>query len=105
MENENGQKMWRILQVEQFREPLAREIILKDFFQTTIDFLEIVFSKLIELKRIRPLNPRLLAIEYQYTAFSLLAEYNILKFDKKDTSEVEKKLDQHIEFFLEMVRI
>jgi len=105
MEDENGQKMWRILQVEQFRFPLAREIILEDLLKKTITFLEIVFTKLIAQKKIRPLDPKMLAIEYQYPVFSLLTEYNILKFDGKDTSEVEKKLDQHIEFFLQMVSI
>ena len=100
MENVHAQKMWRVLQVEQFREPMARDIILNDFFQSTIDFLEIVFKKLIEMKRIKPVDPRLLAVEYQYPAFSLLAEYNILKFDGKDTTEVERRLDQHIDFFL-----
>ncbi|MFD2212607.1 TetR/AcrR family transcriptional regulator [Metabacillus endolithicus] len=105
MENVHAQKMWRVLQVEQFREPMARDIILNDFFQSTIDFLEIVFKKLIEMKRIKPVDPRLLAVEYQYPAFSLLAEYNILKFDGKDTTEVERRLDQHIDFFLEMVKV
>jgi len=105
MENENGQKMWRILQVEQFREPLAREIILRDFFGTVIDFLEIVFTKLIKMNRIRSISPKLLAIEYQYPVFSMLTEYNILKFDGKDTAEVEQRLDQHIEFFLEIIKI
>ncbi|MCM3161500.1 TetR/AcrR family transcriptional regulator [Metabacillus litoralis] len=105
MENVHAQKMWRVLQVEQFREPMARDIILNDFFQSTIDFLEIVFKKLIEMNRIKPVDPRLLAVEYQYPAFSLLAEYNILKFDGKDTTEVERRLDQHIDFFLDMVKV
>lgn len=105
MEDENGQKMWRILQVEQYRSSLAREIILNDLFKTTIQFLEIVFSKLIEMKKIRPLNPKMLAIEYQYPVFTLLTEYNILKFDEKDTSEIESLLDQHIIFFLETIKL
>lgn len=103
MEDENGMKMWRVLQVEQFRFPLAREIILEELFEKTIDFLELVFSKLIEMKKIRKFEPKLLAIEYQYPVFSLLTEYNILKFDGKDTSQVETKLDQHIAFFLDMI--
>lgn len=101
--NENRQKMWRILQVEQYRSPLAREIILNDLFKTTIQFLEVVFTKLIELKKIRPLDPKILAIEYQYPVFSLLTEYSILTFDGKDTSKVESLLDQHIAFFLETI--
>ncbi|MFD2445029.1 TetR/AcrR family transcriptional regulator [Bacillus sp. CGMCC 1.16607] len=103
MENETAQKMWRILQIEQFRSPLAREIILKDLFGTTIDFLEIVFTKLMELKKIQRIDPKMLTTEYQYPVFSLLTEYNILKFDGKDTSEVEQRLDKHIEFFLNIV--
>lgn len=104
MEDEQGQKLWRILQVEQYRSPLAREIILKNLFETTIDFLEIVFSKFIDQGKIRPFDPKMLAIEYQYPVFSLLTEYNILKYDEKDTTEVETKLDNHISFFLEMIK-
>nr|WP_050632319.1 TetR/AcrR family transcriptional regulator [Bacillus andreraoultii] len=105
MEDDMGRKMWRILQVEQFRFPLAREIIVQDLFGKTIEFLEICFTKLIALKKIRPLTPRMLAIEYQYPVFSLLTEYNILKFDGKDTSDVESKLNQHISFFLEIISL
>lgn len=105
MEDETGQKMWRILQAEQFRSPLAREIILNDLFKTTITFLELVFTKFIEMEKIRPLDPKMLATEYQYPVFSLLTEYNILKFDNQDTSEVETKLDQHISFFLDMITL
>lgn len=105
MEDDNRTKMWRILQIEQFRSPLAREIILEDLLKTTIHFLETVFKKLIEQKKIRPLDPKVLAIEYQYPVFTLLAEYNILKFDGKDTSEIEARLDQHIAFFLEIITI
>lgn len=103
MEDETRQKMWRLLQVEQFRSPLAREIILHDLYGKTIEFLEIVFTKFIEIKKIRPYNPKVLAIEYQYPVFSLLTEYNILKFDGKDTAEVEKKLDRHMDFFLNII--
>ncbi|MCB7069648.1 TetR/AcrR family transcriptional regulator [Caldibacillus sp. 210928-DFI.2.22] len=103
MEDETGQKMWRLLQVEQFRSPLAREIILHDLYGKTIEFLEIVFTKFIEFKKIRPYNPKVLAIEYQNPVFSLLTEYNILKFDGKGTAEVEKKLEQHIDFFLNTI--
>ncbi|SOC22568.1 TetR family transcriptional regulator [Ureibacillus xyleni] len=105
MEDENRVKMWRVLQMEQFRTPLAREVILEDLFKTTIRFLEIVFQKLIDLKKIREYDPKTLAIEYQYPVFSLLTEYTILKFDGKDTSEVESRLDNHIEFFLELITI
>ena len=102
MADETAMKMWRILQVEQYRSPLAREIILEDLFKTTIEFLEIVFSKLIEQKKIRPFDPKMLAVEYQYPVLSLLTEYKILKCDDRDTSEVESKLDQHIAFFLDL---
>lgn len=105
MEDEKGRKMWRILQVEQFRSSLARKIILEDLYKSTIEYLEIVFSKLIELGKIRPLEPKLLAIEYQYPVFSLLTEYNILTFDGQDTSEVESKLNQHLAFFLDNIKV
>jgi AcrR family transcriptional regulator len=103
VDEERNEKLWRILYIEHYRNTMAREIFLNDIFKETIDFLEIVFSKLISQGKIKRYPPRLLASEYQYPIFSMIAEYNMLRFDQKDTEEIEDKMKQHIDFFLEVV--
>lgn len=96
-------KIWRILYIEQYRDPVAREIYLHDILNTTLNFLEEAF-KLMQAKHlIPPLDPRTLAVEYQYPIFTMITEYIILSFDHKETYEVERKMSNHIDFFCKAV--
>lgn len=105
VDNETNEKLWRILYIEHYRDPMAREIFLNDIIAATTDFLEIVFMKLIENGTVKPFDPKLLAAEYQYPIFSMIAEYNMLRFDQKDTSGIEARMRNHMEFFLKMVKV
>lgn len=96
-------KIWRILNIEQYRDARAREIILSDVYGGTIDFLEAAFAKLIAKGEIQPLDPRFLAFEYQYPIFSVMTEYLLLKYDGKDTDDLEKRVEQHIHYFFDQV--
>lgn len=104
VDNEINEKLWRILYIEHYRDSIAREIFLNDIIAATTDFLEIVFTKLIEKGTVKPFDPKLLAAEYQYPIFSMIAEYNMLRFDQKDTSKIEAKMRNHLDFFLQMVK-
>lgn len=105
VDDRTNEKLWRILYIEHYRDPLAREIFLNDIIAATTDFLEIVFMKLIEKGKIKPFDPKLLAAEYQYPIFSMIAEYNMLRFDHKDTSRIETRMKEHMNFFLQMVKV
>lgn len=98
-------KILRILSIEQYRDPRAREIMLNDYTRNALDFLEVVFDKMIEKKQIKSLNPRVLAAEYQYPIFAMLSEYQILKFDDKDTRDIEQRMEDHIQFFINNVKL
>lgn len=98
-------KIWRILNIEQFRDNRARSIILQDIYKGTTDFLEAAFRIMIAKQQIKPLNPRMLAFEYQYPIFSVMTEYLLLKFDDQDTSELEKQVEWHIRYFIDNVKI
>ncbi|MFC3885664.1 hypothetical protein ACFOU2_20180 [Bacillus songklensis] len=99
------EKIWRIVYNEQYRDSEARDILLQDITYRTLDFLEIVFEKMMELKRIRRLSPRLLDAEYQYPLFAMVAEYNLLHYEQKDTKEVVQRMADHVDFFIENVQI
>ncbi|MEO2077365.1 MAG: TetR/AcrR family transcriptional regulator [Bacillus sp. (in: firmicutes)] len=94
------EKMWRILNIEQFRDQRAREIIMNDVYNGTIEFLEMAFQNFIKEGKLSQQNARILAIEYQYPLFTMMTEYLLLKYDNKDTGEVEYKMENHLNFFL-----
>lgn len=99
------QKLWRIIQMEQYRHPLAREIVLQDMVQDTLRFLEVVFAKLIAAGKVRPLPPRQLATTYQYPIFAMTTEWTLLRFADQDTTDIEQRMVEHINLFLDLVRI
>ena len=96
-------KIWRIIHIEQYRDSLAREIYLNDIFSTTINFLGKSFRIMQDKNQIPPLDRRTLAVEYQYPIFTMITEYILLSFDNMDTSEVERKMSNHIEFFCKVI--
>jgi AcrR family transcriptional regulator len=97
-------KVWRIMHMEQYRDPRAMDIIRSTIVQGTLSFLEEVFRRMIDFGYIKPLDPALLASEYQYPVFAMATEYNMLKFQGLDTTGIETKLANHVRFFIEAVR-
>jgi AcrR family transcriptional regulator len=98
-------KIWRILNMEQYRDPRARDIFLGDIIHGTLLFLEEAFKRMIVLGSIKPLNPALLAAEYQYSVFAMAMEYNMLKFQNMDTTQIKQRMSEHIDFFLQSIRL
>ena len=96
-------QMWRIVTIEQYCDERARAIILDDVYKGTIDFLEASFRILIAKGRMKPLDPRVLAFEYQYPIFAVMSEYLLVKIDDGDTAELEKRVESHIRYFIETV--
>lgn len=106
MSNERNEKCWRIVSNEQYRSAAARKIFLEDVIENTLNFIEILFIKFAELNKIKStFDPKILAAEYQYPVFSMLTEYNLLRFDQKDTARIEEKMIRHIYFFAEMIKL
>lgn len=103
IDNPIMRQIWRIIYIEQYRDPLAREIYLNDILRNTIHFLEEAFRIMRDKNQIPPLDPRTLAVEYQYPIFTMITEYIILSFDNMDTNEVERKMSNHIDFFCKVI--
>ena len=94
------EKMWRILNIEQFRDQRARNIILNQVYAGTIDFLEKAFEAFMNEDKIKQGNASKLAIQYQYPLFSMMTEYLLLKYDHKEIDSVEKKMKDHLNYFM-----
>lgn len=96
------EKITRITLMEQYRDKRAREMLLQTVHQS-LPFLEKVFALLIRKGFVKPLDPHLLAAEYQYPLNTMFHEYMILKYDGLSTAEIERRMSDHIRFFMAMV--
>ncbi|WP_409270074.1 TetR/AcrR family transcriptional regulator [Neobacillus sp. SCS-31] len=97
-------KIWRIIYNELFSDPRARAIYFETIINQTIDRVGAIFQKMIELGKLpSEEDGKMLSAEYHYPVFALIMEYNVLKFEGKSTEEIEKRLHDHIEFFIKAV--
>jgi len=58
------EKMWRILNIEQFRDQRARDIIINDVYKGTVDFLVVALSFLINKGELQQLTVWFLTIVF-----------------------------------------
>lgn len=94
-------KIWRIVYIEQFRDPLAREIYLQDLLGRTLEFLRDVFARWISMKKMVSRDPGFLAGEYQYPLFAMIHVFTMLRLEGRDTSGIERQMLEHIDYFAE----
>jgi AcrR family transcriptional regulator len=92
-------KIWRIMYIELFRHPKAQEIYRVDIMERTVDCLALVFEKMIQQGKMAPLNPKTMAMEYQFSSISFILEYNMLKAEGKSTEQLELQILEHVQFF------
>lgn len=102
IDNPINQKTWRIIYIELFRHAQAREIYTNDIVKKTMDCLEVVFSRMAESGKVKPMDPKVLAREYQYPLFMMVMEYNLLKSQNYSTEGLEQDVVNHIEYFSNM---
>lgn len=105
VDDANTVKIWRILNIEQFRDVRARKLIVEDVYQKTIDFLEAAFTIMISKGMMKQGEPRLLATQYQYPLFAFMTEYLLLSCDQIDTKPLEHRVEQHIRYFIAAVKV
>lgn len=104
LDRPHTEQLWRIVSMEQFREPAARAIISEQMIDESLALVERIFAWYIAHGKIRPIDPRVLATEYQYPIFAMLTHYAMLRFDGRDTTDLERRMEEHIVFFLNAIR-
>jgi len=97
-------KIFQISSSEQFRDERAKKIILHTLIKEPQQFTEKVLEKMVENKTIKPVNPKILSVEFQYPLFSLFLEYLLLSSENSDTSAVEEAISNHVDYFLDTIR-
>ena len=97
------EKIFKIIINEQFKNEKARKIVLHDLIEEPHKFTEKVLDNMNQRGIIRPLDPKIMAVEFQYPIFSLFLEYLLLKSNNLDTKNVETRLKNHVDFFLSVI--
>jgi AcrR family transcriptional regulator len=97
------EKIFKIIINEQFKNEKARKIVLHDLIQEPHTFTEKVLDNMNQRGIIRPIDPKIMAVEFQYPIFSLFLEYLLLKSNNLDTKNVETRLKNHVDFFLSVI--
>lgn len=96
-------QIWIIVQMEQYRDTRAADIIRNVMMKESISLIETALQKMMDRGDIETADPSLLASEYQYAVFAMGSEYCLLKCLGLDTTEVEQKFHNHVRFFLQSV--
>lgn len=104
IQNQEREKMWRIMYLEQVRDREARAIYLDDIVTGICDYISIVFEKYMELKQIPRQDPKMLSINYQYPLLQMVNIYILKRLNSQETNSTEQMMKAHIQFFLRMIQ-
>ncbi len=88
-------RIYRIIVVEQFRDPRARDLML-GLYEAPLAQMQGLFAG---MAAGRPELARQLATSYQYALHALVAEFSLLKQYDADTVPVQARLQAHINLF------
>lgn len=100
-----NRQLWRIVCIEKYRVPLARDIYFGDIVGNTTEFIALVFAKWITAGKIRSFDPRTMAVSYQYPLFTMITELVALHSEGKDTVPIERRMTDHVAFFCKVIVI
>jgi AcrR family transcriptional regulator len=103
MLNVRMEKVWRILFIEQASDQRIANIVLQESFKKSLNFTEISLEKMIDQKKIKPINPRICSYEYTYPLNFMFYEYIISRSINSDKKSLEKQMDEHISYFCNVI--
>ena len=104
-EDQQLEKISKIILLEMFRDQRARDIALREFFGRQQEIDQMIFEKMQEKGIIKKsYDPQLLALEYTYPMLAMRIEYNILKNWNLNTDKVQRKMSDHIKFISEVTK-
>ncbi len=99
------QKISRIVLLEMFDDPRARDIAIEEFFTRQQKVTEKIFILMQKKGLIKKgLDAKVLAQEYSYGMLGMQFEYNILHNWNLDTVDIRKRMLNHIAFISEYAK-
>jgi hypothetical protein len=102
------EKIWRIISIELYHNEKIRNFYKKVLLEDPIDAWENIFTKMIEKKVIKPVDPKTLAYEYFSFGTYLYFEYFILKYEETTETFMEvvwERMSNHAQFILDAIKI
>jgi len=91
----------KFLMQELYKNSTIRNIYNEIFYQKNIEKLASVFSIMIDNKKIKPIEPVLLAHDFLSPLFFYQMQINLLKIDGKPTSSMVTLFEKHVALFWE----
>ncbi len=104
----NTEKVWRLISIELYHNEKIRDFFKKELLEFPIMAWEGIFTKMIEKKVIKPVDPKVAAYEYFSFAIYLFFEYFVLKYDETEetfTDVVWERMSNHTKFILDAIKI
>lgn len=98
------QKIWKIVYMEQFRDKRARDFVLKEIINRPAAYYEKVFRIMADRNLIKPIDPRVLSDEINYSWIALSLERMLLQTDNEDIMPTVKKMFAHIKFVFDAIK-
>lgn len=98
-------KITRIITIELYRNKKIRDFFYGQMFERPVDETELLFRRLIDRKKIRPMDPRALATSYFAFTVYMHVETFLLRYEEGiDPELIERKSRAHMKLFVEMLR-
>ena len=94
--------LWLVVSMEQYRNERAGRLVL-DETRRVVTLAASTFATMGRMKKIRPLDPNMLAEIYAGTLRGMQLEFGILMSAGKDTSGVKRRMDRFISFFAALI--
>jgi len=108
MNTPNTQKIWRLISIELYHNEKIREFFKKELLEAPINGWKEIFTKMMEKKVIKQVDPKVLAYEYFSFALYLYFEYFVLNYNESMQTFMEMAWDRmadHAEFILDSIKI
>lgn len=98
-------KITRIITLELHRNKTIRDFFLAQMFERPVDESELMFRRLIDMKKIRAVDPRALATAYFAFSVYMHMETFLLRYEEGlDIERIEKKSRAQMKLFAELLK-
>ncbi|MEN6329916.1 MAG: TetR/AcrR family transcriptional regulator [Methanobacteriaceae archaeon] len=104
LKNPKMEKIFIIISNEQFRDERAKKIVLEYLLHEPYTFSKKVLEKMVNVGTINKLDPKIMAVEFQYPIYSLFLENLLLRSDGSDTRANEKMIANHLGYFVNSLK-
>ncbi len=102
--NPKMDQIFKIISSEQFRDERARKIMLQCLIQEPYSFSKKILEIMVNNGIIAKIDPEIKAMEFQYTIFTLFQEYLLLQSEGSNTSQNEKLIEKHLDYFVNSLK-